>query len=57
MDFDYCEKHLTSLSNKILLWQCSEKQRKKLIENLIFPKKKNECSIYYHYRIFLHQKT
>ena len=64
MDFDYCEKHLASLSNKILLWQCSEKQREKLIQNLSFPKllsfssgfKKNECSIYYHYRIFLHQK-
>ena len=21
MDFDYCEKYLTSISNKILLWQ------------------------------------
>ena len=42
MDFDYCEKHSTSLSNKILLWQCSEKQREKLIGNFweLFPKKK-----------------
>ena len=22
MDFDYCEEYLTSISNKILLWQC-----------------------------------
>ena len=49
MDFDYCEKHSTSLSNKILLWQCSEKQREKLIENFweLFPKKRlfmgNKC--------------
>ena len=26
MDFDYCEEYLRSISNKILLWQCSEKQ-------------------------------
>ena len=26
VDFDYYEKHLTSISNKILLWQLWEKQ-------------------------------
>ena len=26
MDFDYCEEYLRSISNKILLWQCYEKQ-------------------------------
>ena len=26
MDFEYCEEYLRSTSNKILLWQCYEKQ-------------------------------
>ena len=26
MDFEYCEGYLRSKSNKILLWQCWEKQ-------------------------------
>ena len=26
MDFEYCEEYLKSTSNKILLWQCFEKQ-------------------------------
>ena len=26
MDFDYCEEHLRTISNKILLWQCYQKQ-------------------------------
>ena len=26
MDFYYCEEYLTSISNKILLWQSEEKQ-------------------------------
>ena len=25
MDFDYCEGYLSSISNKILLWQCQQK--------------------------------
>ena len=26
MDFDYCEEYSRSISNKVLLWQCQEKQ-------------------------------
>ena len=26
MDFEYCEEYLRSILNKILLWQCWEKQ-------------------------------
>ena len=26
MRFDYCEKYLRSISNKMLLWQCQEEQ-------------------------------
>ena len=26
MDFDYCDEYLGSISNKILFWQCFEKQ-------------------------------
>ena len=26
MDFEFCEEYLRSISNKILLWQCFEKQ-------------------------------
>ena len=55
-DFDYCEEYLTSISSKMLLWQCSEKQREKLIQTFILCKlpsfswgfKKKKYSSYYH---------